>query len=181
MTKDVSTKPVKVEHASDRPPPAQAWSSFIPFKSLRREIDRLFEDYDRGAWRSPFRTNWSLEPFFHGEVRWPAIPTVDVAETEGAYKVTAELPGMDEKDVDVTLASNILTIKGEKTEEKEETKPDYHVQERHFGAFERHFPIPDGVETAEIEATFKNGVLTVVLPKKAEAKKPEQKIEVKAA
>jgi HSP20 family protein len=181
MTKDISTKPVKVEHASDTPAPAQPWSSLIPFKALRREIDRLFEDYDRGLWRTPFRSAWSLEPFFHGEIRWPATPTVDVSETEGEYKIKAELPGLNEENVEVTLANNVLTIKGEKAEEKEEKKPDYHVQERHFGAFERQFPIPDSVETAAIAATFKNGVLTVVLPKKAEAKKPEQKIEVKAA
>ena len=102
-------------------------------------------------------------------------------ETENAFKVTAELPGRDEKNVEVTLANNILTIKGEKSEEKEEKKPDYHVQERYFGSFERRFPVPESVDSTKIEATFKQGVLTVVLPKTAKAKKPEQKIEIKSA
>jgi len=183
MTKEASKEPVKIERASDAPKsaPEQTWSSFIPFKALRREVDRLFEDFDRGSWRAPFRSNWSLEPFFHGEIRWPAMPTVDVAETDGEFKLTAELPGMDEKNVEVTLTNNVLTIKGEKTEEKEEKQPEYHVQERHYGRFERQFPVPAGVDAAQISATFKNGVLTVVLPKAAEAKQPEQKIEVKAA
>lgn len=88
---------------------------------------------------------------------------------------------MDEENVEVTLNKNILTIKGEKTEEKEEKEPNYHVHERHYGSFERRFPAPESVDAAKTEATFKQGALTVVLPKTAEAKKPEQKIEVKSA
>ncbi len=179
MTDEPNKMPVKSEPPASTEP--ATWPSVQPFKALRKEVDRLFEDFDRGFWRSPFRSSWSLEPFFRAEVKWPAVPTVDVAETENEFKVTAELPGMDEKNVEVTLANNILTIKGEKTEEKQEKKPDYHVQERHYGLFERRFPVPESVDAAKIEAIFKQGVLTVVLPKTAEAKKPEQKIEVKSA
>ena len=92
----------------------------------------------------------------------------------------AELPGMDEKNIEVKVVNGNLTIKGEKQEEKEEKK-DYYLHERHFGSFERSFEVPDGVDADKIEASFKKGVLTVTLPKKPEAQKPEKKIEVKSA
>jgi len=87
---------------------------------------------------------------------------------------------MDGKNIEVKLVNGGLTIKGEKREEKEEKK-DYYLHERHFGSFERCFAVPEGVETDKIEASFKKGVLTVTLPKKPEAQKPEKKIEIKAA
>jgi HSP20 family protein len=95
--------------------------------------------------------------------------------------VTAELPGMDEKSIEVKVAGGALTIKGEKQEEKEEKKKDYYLHERRFGSFERAFRIPEGVDADKIEASFKKGVLTVSLPKTAEAQKAEKKITVKAA
>lgn len=176
MTDEPNKTPAKIEPQSE----PTTWPSVQPFKALRKEVDTLFEDFDRGFWRSQFRSSWPLEPFFRSEVKWPAVPSVDARETENEFKVTAELPGMDEKNVEVTLTNNIFTIKGEKTEEKEVNKADYHVQERHYGSFERRFPVPESVDAAKIEATFKQGVLTVVLPKMVEAKRPEQKIEVKS-
>ncbi len=112
---------------------------------------------------------------------WAAAPAVDVAETEKAYEITAELPGMDEKNVEVKFADGVLTIKGEKQEEKEEKKKDYYLSERSYGSFQRAFQVPDGVDADKIEATFKNGVLTVTMPKSAEAQKSAKKITVKAA
>ena len=109
------------------------------------------------------------------------MPTVDVSETDKAYEITAELPGMDEKNVEVKLANGLLTIKGEKQDEKEEKKKDYHMRERSYGSFERSFQVPDGVDADKIEANFKKGVLTVILPKSAEAQKAEKKITVKSA
>jgi HSP20 family protein len=94
--------------------------------------------------------------------------------------VTAELPGMDEKNIEVKVSNGDLLIKGEKEEEKEEKKKDYYLQERHFGSFERRFRVPEGVDADKIEASFKKGVLTVTLPKTAEAQKAEKKIAVKA-
>ena len=99
------------------------------------------------------------------------MPTVDVSETDKAYEITAELPGMDEKNVEVKVANGVLTIKGEKQDEKEEKKKDYHMRERSYGSFERSFQVPDGVDADKIEANFKKGVLTVILPKSAEAKR----------
>jgi HSP20 family protein len=121
-----------------------------------------------------------MEPFRAGTGVFGAAPAVDVTETERAYEITAELPGLDEKNIEVKLAEGVLTIKGEKQEEKEEKKKDYYLQERSFGSFQRAFQVPDGVDTDKIEAAFKNGVLTLTLPKSAEAQKAEKKIAVKA-
>jgi HSP20 family protein len=180
MAEAASKVPVKTEQkARERATALQAWR---PFESLRSEIDRLFEDFDRGSWMSPFRRSiFDIEPFWRREVAWEAIPSVDIVEKDKAYEVTAELPGLDEKDVEVKLVNGGLTIKGEKQEEKEEKKKDYYLHERHFGSFERYFRVPEGVDTDKIEASFRKGVLTVTLPKKPEAQKPEKKIEIKAA
>lgn len=179
MAEAASKVPVKTEEeASERATALQAWR---PFESLRREIDRLFEDFDRDFWRSPFRRPiFAIEPFWRREFTWGAA-AVDIVEKENAYEITAELPGMDEKHIEVKLANGGMTIKGEKQEEKEEKKRDYYLHERSFGSFERCFAVPEGVDTDKVEASFKNGVLTVTLPKKPEAIKPEKKIEVKAA
>jgi len=88
---------------------------------------------------------------------------------------------MNDKNVEVKMADGVLTIKGEKQEEKEEKKKDYYLRERNFGSFQRAFQVPDGVDADKIEASFKNGVLTVTLPKSAEALKTAKKIDVKAA
>jgi HSP20 family protein len=88
---------------------------------------------------------------------------------------------MDEKNIEVKVADDVLTIKGEKREEKEEKNKDYYLSERSFGSFQRSFQVPNGVDTDKIEASFKNGVLTVTLPKSTEAQKAEKKITVKAA
>ncbi len=152
-----------------------------PFESLRQEIDRLFEDFDGGMWRSRFaRPMFNLQPSWARESTW-AMPAVDVAETNRGYEITAELPGMDEKNIEVKFADGILTIKGEKKDEKEEKKKDYYLSERSYGSFQRSFRVPEGVDTDKIEATFKKGVLTLALPKSAEAQKAAKKIDVKAA
>jgi HSP20 family protein len=104
-----------------------------------------------------------------------------MTESDKAYEITAELPGMDEKDIEVKVVSGNLMIKGEKQEEKEEKQKDYYLHERRFGSFERRFQVPEGVDADKIDASFKKGVLTVTLPKKLEAQKPAKKIEVKAA
>jgi len=169
--------PVKSEKTSA--PALQAWR---PFESLRREIDRLFDDFDGGLRRSAFgRSFLDVAPFWRGELAWPAAPAVDLAETEKGYEVTAELPGMDEKNIEVKFADGVLTIKGEKQEEKEEKKKGYYLHERSFGSFHRALQVPAGVDSDKIEASFSKGVLTVILPKTAEAQKAEKKIAIKAA
>ena len=91
---------------------------------------------------------------------------MDIAEHETAYEITAELPGMDESNIDVKFSDGTLTIKGEKKDEREEKQKDYHLSERRYGSFQRSFGVPDGVDADNIEAHFKNGVLTVTLPKR---------------
>ncbi|HTY65640.1 MAG TPA: Hsp20/alpha crystallin family protein [Alphaproteobacteria bacterium] len=180
MAETATKLPVKTEEkAGERTSALQAWR---PLGALQREMNRLFEDFDRGVWRSPFRRSmFDIEPFWSRELSWAAEPAVDILEKDKAYEITAELPGMDEKNIEVKLVDGGLTIKGEKQEEKEEKKKDYFVHERHFGSFERRFRVPEGVDADKIEASFKKGVLTVTLPKKPEAQKPAKKIDVKAA
>ena len=153
-----------------------------PFENLRREIDRLFDDFGGGFWQSPFRRSvFDVEPFWQRPAALTVAPAVDIIEKGNTYEVTAELPGMDEKNIEVKLVNDSLTIKGEKKEEREEKEKDYYLSERSFGSFERSFTVPEGVDTDKIEASFQKGVLTVKLPKKPEAVKPEKKIEVKTA
>jgi HSP20 family protein len=159
--------------------PALVGEVWRPFEALRKEVDRLFEDFGDDSWRRPFR---SLAGFEKGWAqKFAATPAADVAETDKAYEITAELPGIDQKNIEVNVASGGITIKGEKKEETEEKKKDYYVSERRYGSFERYFGLPEGVDADKIEATFKNGVLKVILPKTAEAQKAAKKIEVKAA
>lgn len=176
MAEATSKVPVKTEKPSAAMP--QVWR---PFDNLRHEVDRLFEEFDGGFWRTPFRSSlFDIAPFRGGN-GFAALPAVDVSETDKAYEITAELPGMDEKNVEVKVANGMLTIKGEKQEEKEEKKKDYYRRERSFGSFERSFAVPEGVDADKIEASFKKGVLSVMLPKSPEAQKAEKKITVKAA
>jgi HSP20 family protein len=162
--------------------PTSALREWRPFETLHREIDRLFEDFGGGSWRSPFRRSaFEVEPFWPRGETWATAPAMDVADTDKAYEVTAELPGMSESDVEVVASNGVLTIKGEKKEEKEEKEKDYYLSERRYGSFERRMQIPEDVDADKIEAAFKKGVLTVTLPKKAEAQKPVKKIEIKAS
>jgi len=165
--------PIKTEQA----PAPRAWH---PLETLQREVDRIFDDFTRGTWRWPFMRQGRLEPLWRGELGWAASPAVDIAERDDAYEITAELPGMDEKDIELTVSEGTLTIKGEKSEEKEEKKKDYYVSERRYGSFQRSFGLPDGVDPDKIEAAFKKGVLTITLPKTPEAQKAKKKIAVKA-
>jgi HSP20 family protein len=160
--------------------PAAASGAQRPFEHLRREIDRVFENFHPMAWHLPFARS-ALELAWPHEGAWSVTPAVDVSEKEKQYEITAELPGMDEKDIDIKFANGMLTIKGQKKEEKEEREKDYYISERRYGSFMRSFQVPEGVDTSKIEASFAKGVLTVTMPKSADAQKNEKKITVKAA
>lgn len=147
-----------------------------PFQSLRNDMDRLFDQLWRGAFAFP------ALPRLFGPVFREAgagLPAVDVSEDENAYHIEAELPGLTQRDIDVKLTGSTLTIKGERSEEKEEKEKSYHVSERRYGAFERAFALPEDIDRDKIEATFENGILHLVLPKAAEAVQQQKKIEVK--
>lgn len=153
-------------------------------RTLRDEIDRVFEEFDKGLgrWPCPGRL-LDLEPFFEPFRRLEPIwagkqPTADVIESEAEFRITAEMPGIDEKDIDVTVSDGMLTIRGEKSEAKEEEKKDYHVSERRFGSFRRSFALPKTADIDKVQATMKNGVLSVTLPKMAASMETERKVEV---
>jgi HSP20 family protein len=107
-------------------------------------------------------------------------PAVDLIEKPDSFQITAELPGMDEQSIDVKCTGDLLTIKGEKKDEREEHEGGYYLSERRFGSFQRSFRIPDNVDPQKIDATFKNGVLTLTLPKTKEFQQNEKKISVRA-
>lgn len=153
-----------------------------PFEALRREMNRLIDDFDVDFWSAPFRrAAFDVAPFWRRELGFGSAPAVDIAETDKAFEITADLPGLDEKHVEVTVSNGRLTVKGAKQEEKEEKKKDYYLHERSYDSFERSFRIPETVDADKIEALFNKGVLSVTLPKKAEAQQPEKKITIKAA
>jgi HSP20 family protein len=176
MAKAETSVPAKTEGEAS----AAGLTEWPRFGALRREIDRLFEDFDLGS-RMPFRRALQdMEPFWRRDMTWTA-PAVDMVEKDKEYELTAELPGMDEKDIELKIGNGMLTIKGEKQEQREEKKKDFFLSERRYGSFHRSFRLPEGVDADKIAATVKKGILTVTLPKTAEAQKPEKKIEVKAA
>ena len=151
----------------------EAW---LPFESLRAEIDRLFDDFPPNFWSRPLGVGLSRRaPLLSN---WAVAPAVDLIEKENNYEMTAELPGMEEKDVEVSVSNGTLTIRGEKQEAKEEKEKEYVLSERRFGSFRRTFKIPEDVKTDDIAATFSKGVLTLTLPKAEEARQDERKIQI---
>jgi len=135
---------------------------------LQDRINTMFSDLLRGAPAMP----WTEE-----RLEW--LPAVNVSETDEEIRVTAELPGVDPGQVDISLTEDMLTIRGEKKEEHEERKRDYHRIERSYGSFTRTVRLPSAVDADKVEAVFKDGVLTIEMPKREEAKTRKVKVEVK--
>jgi HSP20 family protein len=135
-----------------------------PFSALQQEIDRLFDGFSRG---------------FSGFPAREMMPSMDLSETDKEIEITAELPGLEEKDIQLNVADNVLTIRGEKKNEREETKKDYHLVERSYGSFTRAVQLPEGVNADGIKAVMSKGVLKVTVPKPAPAQ--TKKIDIKAA
>jgi len=141
-----------------------------PFKDIekvRSEMDRLWDTFLFGR---PQRRG------FEEIAEW--LPAVDVTETKSEIVVNAEIPGMEAKDIDISLNGGTLTIRGEKKQEKEEKEEAYHLIERRYGTFTRSIPLPKEVDSNRASASYKNGVLKVRLPKSVEAEKKEVKIKV---
>ena len=138
---------------------------FRDFEWMRRDMDRLWNSFfERGTLRSEEGGEW--------------LPSLDVAETKNEIVVKAEVPGLEPKDIDISLSDGLLTIKGEKKHEREEKEENYHLVERSYGSFARSIRLPNEVQSDKINASYKNGVLKIVLPKSEEAKKKEIKIKV---
>jgi HSP20 family protein len=140
-----------------------AWPSNL--FGMQREMNRMFDNFFSNTDRSE---DYAL-------AAWS--PAVDIAEHDDQYVVKMELPGVSKEEVKITLESNILTVRGEKKQEKETKKENYHRVERSYGSFQRSFTLPTNVKNDKIDASFKDGVLNIKLPKAEEAK-PKQ-IEVK--
>ncbi|MFJ6327528.1 MULTISPECIES: Hsp20/alpha crystallin family protein [unclassified Rhizobium] len=152
---------------------APAMERWAPFESLRSEMDRVFNDFTSGF-------------FDHTFARFPntftrGIPAADFVESDKSYELTVELPGIDAKELNLTLANGIMTLRGEKHERQEEKEKEYYLSERRYGSFQRSLQLPNGVDADNINASFENGVLKVILPKTANTHKNDRKIAIKAA
>jgi HSP20 family protein len=151
--------------------PTARWSEDTdPFLAMRREMNRLFDDVFGG---------FGLPTAFGPALRqMPVAPKIDVSETDNEIQVTAEMPGIDQNDVEVLLEDDRLIIRGEKKEEREDKDRNYHLRERVEGAFSRTLPLPFAPDPNQVKAEFKNGVMTITIPKPQEVKQKQHRIEV---
>jgi HSP20 family protein len=138
---------------------------FNELTGMQQEMNRLFDEFF-GERRTEM-----------GEGTW--LPAVDVSETDGEMVVRAELPGMSKDNIELSLQDNVLTLKGEKKQEKKEDEENYHRVERNYGSFTRSFTLPATVDQNNIQAIFKDGILEIVLPKAEEAKQKKIAVEAK--
>ena len=171
----MASRPVSVRKTTPAPMPD-------PWRSLRSEMDRLFDRFAGGyGFHIPsFRRLFDVEPASRQESSFSfPTPAVEVTEDDKTYRITAELPGLEQKDIEIVVTGDMLTLKGEKRYEKEEK--DRHVSERAYGSFQRSFVLPDTIDRDKITADLAKGVLTIALPKAAEAATAEKKVEIKAA
>ena len=139
----------------------------------------IFTDKNMDELLNPLRTDFFANSSFDFRpFKQNQFPKVDIAETDDNFLIAAELPGIDEKNVDITLDDGTLTIKGEKKEATEEEQGEFYSRERSYGIFQRSFEIPELIDENKIDASFSNGVLTVKMPKTPEAKKEVKKIPI---
>jgi HSP20 family protein len=176
MTQGVTKLPVIKEARA-----GEQDSTLAPPKNLQREVNQLFDQFDRG-WRPFFRSPiFDYVPMARLE-SYRASPAVDILDRETSYEVAAEVPGIGPDNLEVKIIDGRLLIKGDKRDNWERNEGNCHLSERHYGAFERSFSLPEGTDPDKIEASLSNGVLTVVVPKGgAAAKNDPRKVEVKAA
>ncbi|WCM48507.1 Hsp20/alpha crystallin family protein [Pseudomonas sp. WJP1] len=179
MSNSVKKMPIQTEDkSSQHPVSSDLWR---PLEKLRQQVDHLFEEFNRGSGLSPFsRGLFDVEPFWKRELIGHGLPAVDITEKDKSFEITAELPGMDQKNIELKLSNGNLIIKGEKKEDKEEKRKGYYLSERHYGSFERVFNLPKGVDVEKIEASFSKGVLSISLPKKPETMKADKVVPIKA-
>jgi HSP20 family protein len=145
------------------------------FSAMRDEMDHVFDQFERGFLRRP--SPWRRD----GRGSALMSPELDVRENPDAITIEAELPGVDEKDISVTVANGMLTIKGEKKQEKEERNENYYLAERSYGTFQRSLRLPESIDDSKVEAKFAKGVLKITAAKRPEAVKAERRIEIKKA
>jgi HSP20 family protein len=176
VSKGKTKAPARKEEAGAAPEPFGRL--FEPLASVRRDIDRFFEGLAPG-----FSGAVDFDPFRHfgGGLEiggGGVVPHVEVSEDKKSYLISAELPGVDEKDITLTLEDHRLTVSGEKKSERKEEKKDYYLSERRYGSFRRSFRVPEDVDESKISAKFDKGVMTIVLPKSSSAKAKGRQIPV---
>lgn len=175
----VRTEAEKGQRGSVREP------AYPPLMSLRQQVDRLFDQFLDEDWMRPmkgFSGIWDTPLFKTRGMDMRGLmesPRTDMSESDKEYDLSIELPGMSEKDIEVTVKDNMVMLKGEKKSERETKEKDYHIAERSYGSVRRTFSLPPDVDSSKVEANFSKGVLTVHLPKTKEARSKPQKIEVK--
>lgn len=173
----MATAPVSVKQT-----PLPRTVSLDPWRAFRSEMDHLFDRFASGFGFPSVRRLFDVEPLWREDaLMGMTAPAVDVSEDDKSFKITAELPGMSEKDIDVTVTGDLVVLRGEKRREHEEKGKNRYLSERSYGSFQRSFYLPDRVARDKIAAEFKDGVLTVTLPKTVEAQAQQKKIEIKAA
>lgn len=146
-------------------------------EKAERRMNDMFEDFFKD-----FEDMLTTGPLMRRDESWmPETPCFEVSETDDEFRVKAELPGMEEKDIEVSLEGDELTVRGEKRREHEEKHRDYFVSEVGYGEFCRSIELPSGIDRDKVKALFKQGVLTLTLPRTEEAKTQRKRIEVKAA
>lgn len=173
MAEAATKLPVKTETPTA---PATRLPEWRPFDSLRNQVNRLFRDFETGFLQSPFSRD--VENLWRRDFGFLVTPAVDIVEKDNAFEITAELPGLDAKNIELSLSDDVLTVKGEKREEKEEKTKDRYVSERSYGSFRRSIQLPSSIDAGKIDANYKSGVLTVTLPKTAEAQKKQTVIPI---
>ena len=149
-----------------------------PIMQLHREMDRLFEDAFRGFGLGPLGREGLPTPVATGGL---LRPSVDITAGEKEYTITVEVPGVAENDVKVEISGDTMTIGGEKKQEKEEKEKDYYRMERTYGSFQRVLSLPDDADADGVAANFKNGVLTITVPRRPTSDKDVKQIEIKSA
>ena len=164
---EIAVKSSKESVPSARPAGGRAPAPWEAWDALRDQMDRMFNTFMRGFPSLPsFRPSLDFEPSFRFDTSFGmAVPAVDVVEKDDAFVVSAELPGLEEKDIAVEVHGNVVSLKGEKKSEHDERKAGWHWSERSYGSFRRVVELPVEVEADKASASFKNGVLTITLPK----------------
>jgi len=166
--RNLATRKGGTAATSSRMPLAKRETTEDIFTSFQREMNRLFEEFHHGFGLTPFRPVENAS--------W--MPLVNLSENDKELSISCELPGMDEKDISVTLSHNMLSIKGEKSEETEKKGKNYHRVERSFGSFYRDIPLPCEVEEDKVDAVFKKGVLYITMPKSKVAQQEARQIKI---
>jgi HSP20 family protein len=160
---------VDLTRGGPAPEPAAAWS---PLSTLRREMDRLFDEFGTSRWPVPGAMRLMAE--------MPPVPAMDLVEADGTYEITVEIPGIDVKDVELKVTGDMLTLRGEKREESDRRDKGRHVSERRYGSFQRSLRLPPDAMADKVVATCTNGILKITLPKSEMARARETNIEIRS-